>query len=164
MYNKPIVPEHFDVPGCLETDRMRLRPLMMSDAEKDYDAVISSENRLRTVFREAGDWPRGLTLEQNRVELGWHQTEFDMKTSFAYTVLSLDESQVLGCLYIYPTNRGGHDVEISMWVRQSEADTGLDAHLYQTVTRWINEKWPFRNPAYPGRVIDWRAWEALDRD
>ncbi len=76
-------------------------------------------------------------------------------------MLSLDESQVLGCLYLHPTGRGSHDVEVTMWVRASEAETGLDAHLYDTVRRWIAEAWPFENPAYPVREIAWEDWSAL---
>ncbi len=161
MYGKPLVPAGFEVPLSLETERLRLRPLYASDALKDYDAVITSAERLKTVFRPGDTWPDGLTLEQNLKELAWHEIEFQDRRSFAYTVVSLDESQVLGCLYLYPTGQGGHDVEVSLWVRASEAETGLDAHLYETVRRWIAEAWPFSNPAYPGREIAWKDWRAL---
>ena len=161
MYRVPLVPDGFDVPLRLETERLRLRPLLASDAVKDYDAVMTSAERLQTAFRPGGTWPDGLTLEQNLKELAWHEIEFQKGRSFAYTVVSLDESQVLGCLYLHPTGRGGHDVEVSMWVRTSEAETGLDAHLYDTVRRWIAEAWPFENPAYPGREIPWQDWVAL---
>lgn len=162
MYKLPIVPDDFSVPELLETDRLRLRPLTIGDAVKDYDAVTTSETRLRTVYDPGGEWPLGLTLEQNIIELGWHQTEFQLRTSFAYTVVGLDESRVLGCMYIYPSLKADHDVEISMWVRESEADSGLDEHLYDTVRHWIADAWPFRNPVYPGRSIDWESWRGLE--
>jgi RimJ/RimL family protein N-acetyltransferase len=161
MYGSPLVPDEFEVPLGLETDRLRLRPLLASDAVKDFEAVMTSAERLKSVFRPGGVWPDGLTLEQNLKELAWHEIEFQKRRSFAYTVVSLDESQVLGCLYLYPTRRGGHDVEVNLWVRASEAETGLDDHLYQSVRRWIAEAWPFRKPAYPGREIAWADWAAL---
>ena len=161
MYGIPLVPDDFEVPLCLETERLRLRPLCASDAVKDYDAVMTSAERLQTVFCPIESWPDGLTLEQNLKELAWHEIEFQKRRSFAYTVVRHDESQVLGCLYFYPTARGGHDVQVSCWVRASEAETGLDAHLYETVRRWIDEAWPFTNPAYPGREIAWEDWVAL---
>jgi len=161
MYGTPLVPADFEVPPGLETERLRLRPLCASDAVKDYDAVMTSAERLKTVFRPGGTWPDGLTLEQNLKELAWHEVEFQNRRSFAYTVVSLDESQVLGCLYLYPTRKGGHDVEVNLWVRASEAETGLDAHLHETVRRWIAEAWPFASPAYPGRAIAWDDWRAL---
>jgi hypothetical protein len=158
MYTPPLVPDDFEVPTGLETERLRLRMLTVHDAVKDYDAVMTSAERLRTIFRPGGDWPEGLTLEQNLIELAWHQVEFQNRTSFAYTVVSLDEARVLGCLYIYSTRKHGFDAEISMWVRASEADTGLDAHLYEAVRRWIAEVWPFAAPAYPGRAPSWDDW------
>jgi hypothetical protein len=54
MYRVPLVPDDFDVPLRLETERLRLRPLLTSDAVKDYDAVMTSAERLQTVFRS---WP-----------------------------------------------------------------------------------------------------------
>lgn len=54
MYNPPIVPDDFEVPQVLETARLRLRPLTISDAVKDYGAVMTSEQRLRTIFRPNG--------------------------------------------------------------------------------------------------------------
>lgn len=161
MYNPPIVPDDFEIPQVLETARLRLRPLTISDAVKDYDAVMTSEQRLRTIFRPNGEWPFGLTLTQNIIELGWHQAEFQMRSSFAYTVVSLDESEVLGCVYIYPARKPGYDVEITMWVRQSRVDEGLDQHLFETVETWIGDCWPFANPAYPGRRIAFGEWDAL---
>ena len=160
IYAPPLVPDGFEVPTRLETERLRLRPLTVHDAVKDYDAVMTSAERLRTVFRPGGAWPEGLTLEQNLIELAWHQVEFQNRTSFAYTVVSLDEARVLGCLYITPTRKRGFDSEVGMWVRASEADTGLDAHLYETVARWIGDAWPFESPAYPGRALPWDDWRA----
>ena len=160
MYNSPIVAEDFSVPTSLETTRLRLRPLSISDVVKDYDAVMTSEDRLRTIFNPGGEWPHGLTLEQDIIELGWHQTEFQLRTSFTYTVVSLDESSVLGCMYIYPASHPQFDAQVTMWVRQSEAETGLDDHLFETVQDWIDRHWPFERPGYPGRNISWEEFRS----
>ncbi len=164
MYNRPIVPDDFVVPEALETDRMRLRSLTIGDVAADYEAVMETEHYLKTVFDPGGEWPTGLTLEQDTIELGWHQVEFQLRTSFAYTVVALDESSVLGCMYIYPTRKRGYDVEVSMWVRESMRAEGLDAHLFETVRTWIETDWPFENPAYPGRLIPHADWRALAED
>ena len=158
MYNLPLVPDDFDVPKWVQTDRLRLRPLTIHDAVSDFDAVITSEERLRTVYDPGGDWPSSLTLEQNIIELGWHQTEFQLRTSFAYTVVSLDETEVLGCVYIYPSMKDEYDAEITLWVRQSRVAEGLDLHLFETVESWIAEVWPFKKSAYPGRHISFEDW------
>jgi hypothetical protein len=44
-----------------------------------------------------------------------------------------------------------YDAEVWLWVRAGELDSGLDAVLYATVRGWIEECWPFRRVAYPGR-------------
>ena len=158
LYNLPLVPDGFDVPKLVQTDRLRLRPLTIHDAVRDFDAVVTSEERLRTVYEPGGDWPSGLTLEQNIIELGWHQTEFQLRTSFAYTVVSHDETEVLCCVYIYPSRKDEYDAQITLWIRQSRVDEGLDQHLFDTVEPWIAEVWPFKKPAYPGRHISFEDW------
>ena len=156
----PFVPQDFDVPKSLETDEFRLRMLTVNDVVKDFDAVVTSTEHLGTVWPEK-TWPRGLTLEQNLIDLGWHQKEFQMRRSFAYTVVSLCESTVKGCVYIEPTLKDGHDAEIYLWARQSELASGLEVRLYDTVRGWIAGLWPFKNPAFPGRSIDWENWSKI---
>ncbi len=164
MHARPLVPDGFAVPELLETDRLRLRPLTVHDLVRDYDAVMTSIERLRPVFGPGQDWPDGLTLEQDLLDLAWHQVEFQLRTSFAYTVVSLDERRVLGCVYLFPTQKRDHDVDVILWVRQSEAETGLDDHLAATVAAWIGSDWPFERPAYPGRGVPWSDWRDLPED
>lgn len=44
---KKFVPEDFIIPEKLETESFRLRMLSAGDAEKDYEAVMSSRLELR---------------------------------------------------------------------------------------------------------------------
>jgi len=158
----PFVPSDFSVPKTLETPEFHLRMLTVNDVVKDYDAVMTSVEHLRGVFGPNSTWPRSdLTLEQDLIDLGWHQKEFQRRSSFAYTVMSPDQSRCLGCVYIDPTTKRGYDAEVYLWVRKSELESGLDATLYQAVKNWVAEKWPFENVAYPGRDIDWETWEAM---
>lgn len=161
MHARPLVPDDFVVPDPLETHRLRLRPLTVHDLVKDYDAVMTSVERLRPVFGPDQDWPVGLTLEQDLADLGWHQVEFQLRTSFAYTVVRLDESEILGCVYFFPSDKRDHDVDVVLWVRQSEAETGLDEHLESAVAAWIDSLWPFECPGFPGRLVPWSEWRNL---
>ncbi len=147
----PFVPENFQVPEKLETDQFRLRTLTVNDVVKDYDAVMTSIDHLQGVFGKRSTWPSELTLEQDLIDLGWHQKEFQRRTSFAYTVMNLHESQCLGCVYLFPSQNEEVDAEIYLWVRQSEFDKGLDPILFDTVRNWITNVWPFKNVLYPGR-------------
>ena len=154
----PFIPDDFEVPVTLETNEYRLRMLSINDVDMDYEAVMSSANHLSQVWPDS-DWPEGLTLEQNLIDLAWHQKEFQRRTSFAYTMVTLDEKKVIGCVYFYPTSKPGYDTEIFMWVRESELNTGLDSRLFETVRIWLKDDWPFESPAFPGRLISWEDWE-----
>jgi hypothetical protein len=157
---EPFVPANFIVPLQIETPEFRIRMLTVNDVVKDYDAVMTSVEHLKNVW-PGSQWPEGLTLEQDLIDLGWHQKEFQIRRSFAYTVVTPSETRVIGCVYVNPTRRSGHDAEVFLWVRQSELAGGLDARLYKQVREWLQTEWPFKTVAFPGRNIDWTAWHAL---
>ena len=151
MSTNHFVPDDFEIPALLETDRFRLRMLSVDDVEKDYEAVIESRELLHAMF--GSPWPKpGFTLEENLADLERHQHEFLSRKAFAYTVVSLDETRVLGCVYIDPPETTDSDAVVVMWVRQTEYDKGLDEILFNTVRDWISSDWPFKKVDYPGRV------------
>jgi hypothetical protein len=76
-------------------------------------------------------------------------------------VVALDESRVLGCVYINPTRVTGYDSEVYLWARQSELASGLEDQLEAAVRKWLKSRWPFRNPALPGRDMPIAEWEKL---
>ena len=159
MGRKTLVPDGFEVPAVLETDKFRLRMLTVNDLIKDYDAVMTSSDHLQATYSQQGGWPVGLTLEEDLIDLGWHQREFTLRYSFAYTVMSLDESMCLGCMYINPSEKPDYDARITMWIRASHLD--LDDELYHSVATWIDSVWPFERPGYPGRAISFEEWSNL---
>ncbi len=162
---RSFVPPDFEIPEGIETESFRLRMLSVRDVEIDYEAVMSSVEHLQQTYSvlTGSEWPAGLTLEEDLIDLGWHQREFTLRSSFAYTVVTLD-SRCLGCVYIDPTQKHDHDAEVRLWVRVSELDSGLDAELFEVVGRWIAKEWPFANPAFPLREIPLVEWESLPED
>ncbi|HEY8626676.1 MAG TPA: hypothetical protein VIL56_00075 [Gaiellaceae bacterium] len=132
------------MPAGLEHERFRLRMLTIHDVVKDFAAILDRVEPDGSLVPSDG-----LTLEQNLVDLGWHQKEFELRRSFAYTVMSPDESVCLGCVYLYATD--GADARVHMWVRRSAWEEGLDPVLEQAVRAWVAETWPFETVAYPGR-------------
>ncbi|WP_205619665.1 GNAT family N-acetyltransferase [Eudoraea adriatica] len=159
--NQPFVPSDFKIPDTLENQHFRIRMLTVNDVVKDYDAVMTSIENLQKMF-PLSSWPsRDLSFEQDLIDLGWHQKEFQIRSSFAYTVVLPDESEVIGCLYINPTTKGDYDAQITMWIRTSMLDKGLDAILFNSVREWIEKDWPFQKVAYPGREISWEDWKVL---
>ena len=154
----PFVPPKFPVPQTLETTEFQLRMLSVNDVVKDYDAVMTSVEHCKTIW--GGKWPEGLTLEQNLIDLGWHQKEFQTRRSFAYTVVHPSEAKVLGCAYILPTRKHGYDAEVYLWARQSELTGGMEERLFLAIKDWLKSGWPFSSVAFPGRSIPWDVWRA----
>jgi len=151
MYRRLLVPDDFDVPRRLETGEIVLRPLTIHDVVKDYDAVMSSTGHLTGLMFPNSTWPEGLTIEENLVHLGWHQREFEKRRSFAFTVVTPDESRCLGCCYIHPTGVDGFDAEAYYWARADRLAGGLEERLGAAFRAWLAEAWPFERVLFPGR-------------
>jgi len=159
---KRFAPDSVIIPLGIETKDFRIRILTINDVVKDYDAVMSSIDHLRGIFGPSSFWPSAdLTLEQDLIDLGWHQKEFQIGSSFAYTVMSLDESRCLGCVYVDPSEKAGYDAKVILWVRQSEIRKGLDEKLFSVVKIWFSEEWWFATVAFPGRQLSWKEWDSL---
>lgn len=139
-----LVPDGFEVPHGLEHERFRLRKLTIDDVVKDFEAIndrVDHEGKSRPPFVD--------TISLNLVDLGWHQKEFALRRSFAYTVVAPDESQVLGCVYINPSDT--HDARVSLWVRRSAFEAGLDPELEGAVREWVATTWPFERVTFGER-------------
>ena len=111
---KTLVSDDFVVPSELATEQFKLRMLSINDLIKDYDAVMSSVDHLRNTYSliSGSNWPVGLTLEEDLIDLGWHQREFTLRYSFPYTVMTLDQTRCLGCVYLEPSRKSSFDVVI----------------------------------------------------
>lgn len=136
------LPDGWEPPRSLEHEWFRLRPLLTSDVDADFEAILD-----RVTPQGEPDPPHGLTHERNLADLGWHETEFRNRTSFAYTVVPHDESRVLGCVYVYPDANA--DARVRLWVRRDAYE--LDRTLEQVVREWIERDWPFTRVSWPGR-------------
>lgn len=144
------VSDDFELSDGFETSEFRVRPITVGDAEKDYEAVMESIDVIHSSLLD-DNWPtESFTLDQNRRDLGAKERKFERRQSFTYTVVSPDESRVLGCVYI---NKGinGPDAAVFMWVRPSANATGLDSRLEAAVRDWMKTDWPFEWVVFPGR-------------
>jgi hypothetical protein len=158
----PFVPPDFQLPEIVECDGFVLRPIHVDDTVIDYDAVMSSIESIHDSYWRAPGWPTpDLTLMQDLVDLAWHTKERQHRTSFVYIPVSLDGQTQLGAVYIDPSAKEKFDADVQLWVRASEAATGFEEVLFQTVKDWIAREWPFERVAYPGREISREEWDAL---
>jgi len=139
-----LVPDGFEVPTVLEHERFRLRMLTVDDVVDDFDAICN-----RVDHEGTPQPPFVPTVAQNLVDLGWHQKEFALRRSFAYTVVEPDESRVLGCVYLNPSETD--DVRVKLWVRSDAYADGLDAVLEAAVRDWVATSWPFERVSFAER-------------
>jgi hypothetical protein len=152
-----LVPATFDVPQRLEHPLFVARKLGARDVYLDYIAVMSSIDLIRRT--RGGKWPTpDLNIEEDLIDLAWHQREFEQRTSFAFTVMNPTETECLGCFYLFSAGyRGkvpeGADVDVSFWVTQRAYDQGLYPELYQSLKGWLAEKWPFKQPFWSNRDL-----------
>jgi hypothetical protein len=146
------VPDSFSPPSGLDHPAFRLRPLGPEHNVSDHAAWSSSMDHIRaTPGFEGLAWPHSMTLEENLGDLLRHADDFVARTGFTYTVLAPtdDESTVIGCVYIYPSERPDRDARVRSWVRSADAD--LDPVLYRAVSDWLRDAWPFGRVEYAPR-------------
>ncbi|MFZ3301639.1 MAG: hypothetical protein WA152_02930 [Microgenomates group bacterium] len=144
------LPKDFN-PPVLEGDGYIARKLTAKDVYLDYLAVMSSIDCIHKT--RGGRWPTpDLTIEDDLIDLSWHQREFEFKTSFAFTVMNKEETECLGCIYFYPPRASMSDaasndqaeVSISWWVTQKAYDQGLYERISKDIKNWVETKWPFK--------------------
>jgi len=153
------VPPNFAIPETLMTKHLYLRPLIVTDAEQDYQAVMSSIDHLKGIFGPDDDWPQSeLTLEDNLQALRNHEKEHRLRTAFTYTVRDSKDEKCLGCVYIIPIHSDDYDAQIFLWVTAESFTKGYDQELYLAVKEWIGNTWPFKKVVFPGRNMDWLSY------
>ncbi len=145
----PFVPLGFEVPDSYAWSQFRLEPLGEKHNERDHDAWMASIGHIRSTpgFPD-GNWPAEMSLADNLEDLVRHANDFESRAGFTYSILIGED--VIGCLYIYPSGDPGYDADVSSWVRESHSE--LDVPVWEALSTWIDEAWPFSNPYYAARV------------
>ena len=135
------------------------RMLSARDVLDDWYAVLSSIDVIHQV--RGGTWPTSeLSLEDDYIDLAWHQREFEAKYSYAYVAYSL-ENVYLGCLYIYPPDRpsslrapsSDDEATISWWVTTEAFNRGFYGEFSLDIRSWIETEWPFKKVNWANEVL-----------
>ena len=125
---------------------------------------MGSRDRLWAIYGEAWGWPPpDMTAEQDREDLQHHWDEIQTHESFNYALFDADETELIGCCYIDPTDKAGADADISWWVRDEYLGSPVEAALDAFVPGWIARDWPFVQPRYVGLDLSWAEWMAIPR-
>jgi len=88
-----------------------------------------------------------MSLDVNLADLERHARDFARREGFTYSIL--DDAEVIGCVYIYPSRTRGRDASVRSWVRESRSD--MDVTVWQDLSAWLATRWPFTNPDYTSR-------------
>jgi hypothetical protein len=142
------VPQDFVVPSEMTFGDVRLVPLGPEHNPDDFAAWTSSIDHIRaTPGFAARRWPVPMTISENLRDLEAHAEDFRRRQGFTYTVL--DDGDVVGCVYIYPSSNEHVDADVRSWVRADRS--GLDRPLYEAVRGWLRRDWPFGEVEYAER-------------
>jgi RimJ/RimL family protein N-acetyltransferase len=143
-----------DVPNRLVTDEFILRPIVASDVELDYAAVMESKEYLRP-WEQTG-WPaEDFTLEDDLKDVVMLEERHNARHAFTWTMLDLDETVCLGCVYIMPPDARSYresritpvgDAQwqdygglVNFWIRTSRLSSGIDERLLAAMRPWFAE-------------------------
>lgn len=146
--SQSFIPDDFKPPTSFEGLGFRLEPLGPKHNERDYEAWTSSMQHIHDTPGDWGKWPHPMTLDENMDDMEKHAREFADREAFTYSILDGDD--VIGCLYIYPDQKGEAEAYVSSWVRESRAD--MDAVVWRAVSAWLRSDWPFASLRYASRV------------
>ena len=142
------VPADFEVPTTFEGPGFYLEPLGPVHNERDHQAWMSSIDHIRaTPGMTWRKWPTPMTLDENLADMEMHAREFEERVGFTYSIL--DGEDVIGCVYIYPSDKPGVDAHVRSWVRESRAE--MDPVVWRSLSRWLVEEWPFQIVEYASR-------------
>lgn len=111
--------------------------------ESDLEAWSTSIGHIHSTpgFHPDG-WPvEAVTREQNLADLNEHRDHHQRRLDFAWTVLDpLEETEVIGCIYVKSDPSGQAEAEARSWVRADRAE--LDRELRAHLRPWFINAWP----------------------
>ncbi len=151
------------IPDGLSTEEFTLRPILATDAELDYAAVMESKDYLRTW--EQTTWPEDdFTVAANRADLENLEQRHAKRQALTYTVMNPEETKCLGCVYIMPTDArmfagatiapigdsewDDYDAAVYFWVRKSQLAARTDRRLLDALRSWLAQGWNLRRHVF----------------
>ncbi len=132
------------MPTTLEDNGFRLEPLGPHHNERDHVAWMSSIDHIRAISAFAdSSWPVEMSLDQNLEDLEAHARDFEAREGFTYSILDGDE--VIGCMYLYPSEESDHDAKMKWWLTANRSE--MSDAVGSALSAWLDGDWPFENPA-----------------
>ncbi|MEZ4732420.1 MAG: hypothetical protein R3E79_35365 [Caldilineaceae bacterium] len=150
--------ENFTIPDGMVTNEFLIRPLLTTDVELDYAAVMESKEFLRK-WEQTG-WPEdNFTVADNLEDLQRAEQRHINREALTFTVMNPIEAECLGCIYIFPrsarwlsqaettpigdTDWATYEAVILFWIRQSRLAEAMDRKLLDVLRSWFEKEWAF---------------------
>ncbi|MEO0492491.1 MAG: GNAT family protein [Actinomycetota bacterium] len=138
-------------------DGFVVRRLLPSDVEADHRAVMASREFLYH-WEQEPPWPaEDFTVAEDLVDLERMATRHDDGVRYTFAVMTPDEAEVLGCVYLLPgddpiygavsvtshdgTTLGDVDATVSFWVGVATWPDGFERTVLEAVVRWLRDDW-----------------------
>ena len=104
------------IPANFRLGEFVLKALTIKDLDRDFAAVMQSATEIRAA-NPTSEWPSDeMTLEENMIDLAWHQREFEALRSFAWVIEDVTGNYA-GCAYVYPSISGEKAADVTWWWR-----------------------------------------------
>ena len=154
LVRMPVLPEGFQPPDSMSYEGIRAHVLTRDDLDDDVRGINSS---LELIRRTRGrGWPMGpVTVDDDFVDLVWHEAEFRNGYSYSYALRDA-AGGYLGCCYLYPVGRRvpltdellAHDIDVSWWVTEDAHRAGYYAIACAALHHWARVDFPFEAPYF----------------
>jgi hypothetical protein len=149
MSTSKFVPDEFEVPLAYSGPGFHLEPLAPVHNERDHNAWMGSIDYIRTIpGMDWSGWPTPMTLEKNLDDMNMHYQEFVDRKSFTYSIL--DGEEVIGCVYILPSESDSFDAHVRSWVTEERSE--MDKVVWEQLSSWLTADWPFGTFLYAPRI------------
>lgn len=126
-----------ELPRSVTLTTCQMTPLSPEHTEEDYAIVMETA----ALLSGPGEWPDGLTLEDNAIDLAWHEREFTEKRSFSWILRDSAETY-LGCFYIYPAIGGRGTAKVVLWIRNRPDRETLCRQIKSELEAWCTDNVP----------------------
>lgn len=116
----------------------RLTPLSHHFVDEDYAAVMASAPLFGEFF---GDWPKGLTREDNLIDLAWHDREFTTRRSFSWIIRD-SKGSYQGCFYLFPQIGSKGSANVAFWLCDIPDRDAVARNLKRAIDNWLQDNLP----------------------
>ena len=160
MYPRSILPEGFEPPLRVETDRFVIVPITHHRVTQDMEGISKADLTHMTNDDHVTDTHGAAQINEWVIGISGNNWVLRNGILMPYMVMNKDETKELGCIYFYESIKAGYDVDAECWARVDGEDD-LDEAILAFTRTWADEFWPFKRVAYPGRDIPWSEWEQM---